>query len=100
MILLPELVALVPLDVPNPAPIDPTGGAQGVELLFAYLKWGVLGICGAIALASAGYMAWGALSHRPEENQKGKRAFLISGAATVAAAIAIPMVNNVFSAVG
>lgn len=85
-------------DIPNPAPADPTGGSKGIGLLLSYIKWGVLIICAAVALGSAGYMAWGGLSDRPEAKHKGKSALLISLVATVAAAIAIPMVNTVFAA--
>ena len=43
-------------------------------------------------------MAVGSLSHRPENVEKGKRAFLWSLGGVIASAIAIPMVNSVFSA--
>lgn len=85
-------------DVPNPAPADPTGGAKGVSLLVSYVKWGVLIVCALAALGSAGLMAAGNLSNRPETAERGKRAFLWAGGATIAAAIAIPMVNTVFGA--
>jgi len=85
-------------EVPNPAPVDPTNGSKGVELLLSYVKWGVLIGCGVAALASGGYMAVGSLSHRPENVEKGKRAFLWSLGGVIASAIAIPMVNSVFSA--
>jgi hypothetical protein len=85
-------------EVPNPAPVDPTSGSKGVELLLSYVKWGVLIACGVAALASGGYMAVGSLSHRPENVEKGKRAFLWSLGGVIASAIAIPMVNSVFSA--
>lgn len=85
-------------DVPNPAPVDPTGGAKGIGLLVSYVKWGVLIVCGLAALGSAGLMAAGHLSNRPETAERGKRAFLWAGGATIAAAIAIPMVNTVFGA--
>ena len=85
-------------DVPNPQPVDPTGGSKGIELLLSYVKWGVLIVCGLVALASGGYMAWGSMSDRPEAAHKGKRAFLVSMVGVIAAAIAIPMVNTVFNA--
>lgn len=93
-----DAVHAILAEVPNPAPADPTGGAKGIELLLSYIKWGVLIVCAGVALASAGYMAWGSLSDRPEAAHKGKRAFFVALVATVAAAIAIPMVNTVFSA--
>jgi hypothetical protein len=85
-------------DVPNPAPVDPTGGAKGVGLLLAYAKWGVLLVCAAVALGSAAWMAAGHLSNRPETAQRGKVAFIWAVIATVAAALAIPLVNSVFGA--
>lgn len=99
MVLLTHVVAVL-TEVPNPAPADPTGGAKGVELLLSYVKWGVLIGCGVAALASGGFMAVGSLSHRPENVEKGKRAFLWSMGGVIASAIAIPMVNAVFSAAG
>ena len=63
-------------DVPNPQPVDPTGGSKGIELLLSYVKWGVLIVCGLVALASGGYMAWGSMSDRPEAAHKGKRVTL------------------------
>jgi len=93
-----DLLHVFLAEIPNPAPADPTGGAKGISLVFAYLKWGVLIVCGAVALASAGYMAAGKLSDRPDSVHKGKVAFLTSIAATIAAAIAIPVLNTVFAA--
>ena len=92
------VVHAIAAEIPNPAPADPTGGAKGITLLFSYIKWGVLIVCGAVALASAGYMAAGKLSDRPDNVHKGKTAFLWSFGATVAAAIAIPALNTVFAA--
>lgn len=85
-------------EVPNPAPVDPTGGAKGVSLLISYTKWGVVIVCAVITLASFGYMAAGNLQNRPEAAERGKRAFIWSLIATVGAALAIPLVNNVFGA--
>jgi hypothetical protein len=85
-------------DVPNPAPVDPTGGAKGVGLLVSYVKWGVLIACGLAALASGGLMAIGSLSNRPDSVDKGKRALLWSLGAVIVTAVAIPMVNGVFGA--
>jgi len=84
--------------VTNPAPIDPTGGSNGVSLLLSYTKWGVLIACALVALASGGFMAIGALSHRPDNVDKGKRALIWSIIGVVAAACAIPLINTVFGA--
>jgi hypothetical protein len=85
-------------EIPNPAPVDPTGGSKGIELLLSYVKWGALIVCGVVALASGGYMAWGSMSDRPEAAHKGKRAFMISLVGVIASAIAIPMINTVLNA--
>jgi hypothetical protein len=90
--------ALFFVDVPNPAPADPTGGAKGVSLLVSYVKWGVLIVCALAALGSAGLMAAGHLSNRPETAERGKRAFLWAVGSVIAAALAIPLVNTVFGA--
>ncbi len=84
--------------VPNPAPVDPTGGAKAVGLLISYVKWGVLLACALSAVGSFGYMAAGRLQNRPEAAERGKTAFLWSVAATVGVALAIPLLNNVFDA--
>lgn len=86
--------------VDNPAPVDPTGGATGVDLLLSYTKWGVLIACAVVALASGGFMAIGALSHRPDNVDKGKRALIWSIIGVVASACAIPLINTVFGAAG
>jgi len=85
-------------DIPNPAPIDPTGGSKGIGLLISYLKYGVLLACALSALASFAYMAGGRLQNRPDAAERGKTAFVWSLIATVGAAIAIPLVNTIFGA--
>lgn len=87
-------------NVPNPAPADPTAGSNGITLLLSYVKWGVLIACGVTALASGGLMAVGSLSNRPDQVDKGKRAFLWGLGGVIASAVAIPMVNTVFGAAG
>lgn len=93
-----DVLTVISLDIPNPAPVDPTGGAKGVELLLSYVKWGALIVCGLVALASGGYMAFGSMSDRPEAAHKGKRAFVVAMVGVIASAIAIPMINTVFGA--
>lgn len=85
-------------NVPNPAPVDPTGGSNGIQLLLSYAKWGVLLACGIVAVVSGGLIAFGTISDRPGAGEKGKRAFVFSLIGVVASAIAIPMVNTVFGA--
>lgn len=84
--------------VPTPAPTSPVGG-NGVSLILGYGQWGALIACGLAALVSAGEMAVGQLSSRPEHLDRGKRALLWSLGGTLVAAIAIPTLNTVFSAV-
>ncbi|WP_067484282.1 hypothetical protein [Actinomadura hibisca] len=95
---LAQVVAALPADIPNPAPVDPTGGSQGINLLLSYTKWGVLIACGVVAVASGGLIAFGTISDRPGAAEKGKRAFVYSLIGVVASTIAIPMVNTVFGA--
>lgn len=85
-------------DVPNPAPQDPTGGSNGINLLVAYAKWGALLACGLAALVSGGMMAIGKLSNRPDTAEKGKSALVWSLGGVIVIAIAIPLVNSVFAA--
>lgn len=92
--------ALEAANIPNPAPLDPTAGSNGVTLLMSYLKWAVLIACGVTCLASGGLMATGSLSNRPDHVDKGKRAFLWGLGGVLAAVVAIPMVNTVFGAAG
>ncbi|MEV6527119.1 hypothetical protein AB0M43_34835 [Longispora sp. NPDC051575] len=91
-------VAAILAEVPNPAPKDPTGGSNGISLLLSYVKWGALIACAIAALASGGLMAVGKLSNRPDTAEKGKSAFIWSLGGVIATAIAIPLVNSVFSA--
>ena len=85
-------------DVPNPAPADPTGGANGVTLLLSYVKWGALIACAIAALASGGLMGVGKLSNRPDTAEKGKSALVWSLGGVIVTAIAIPLINTVFGA--
>jgi hypothetical protein len=84
--------------VPNPAPADPTAGSNGISLLIGYVKWGAVIACGISVVASGGMLAIGSLSDRPDHADRGKRGLIWSLAGTVVAAIAIPVVNTVFSA--
>lgn len=86
--------------IPNPSPVDPTGGSTGIQLLLSYVKWGVLIVCAVVAVASGAYMAWGSMSDRPDAAHKGKRAFLFAALGVIASAIAIPMINAVSAAAG
>jgi hypothetical protein len=92
--------AMLGVDVPNPAPADPTSGSNGISLLFSYVKYGVLIACGVTALSAGGLMAVGSLSNRPDHVDKGKRAFLWAMGGVIAAAVAVPMINTVFAAAG
>lgn len=91
-------VQALPADITNPAPRDPTAGSNGVNLLLAYVKWGALIACAAMALASGGLMAIGTVSNRPDHAEKGKRALMWSLGGVVVTATAIPMINTVFGA--
>ncbi|GAB1690743.1 hypothetical protein [Krasilnikovia sp. M28-CT-15] len=95
---LSDVVVAAP--IPNPAAVDPTGGSSAIQLLISYVKWGVLIVCGVVAVASGAYMAWGSMSDRPDAAHKGKRAFLFSALGVLASAVAIPMINAVQSAAG
>jgi hypothetical protein len=90
--------AMLGIDIPNPAPADPTAGAKGISLLFSYVKYGVLIACGIAALSSGGLMAVGSLSNRPDHVDKGKRAFLWAVGGVIVAAVAVPVINTVFTA--
>jgi hypothetical protein len=106
MSLASSLLALVPAAghllaggiVPNPAPADPAAGSNGISLLISYVKWGAVIACGMSAAASGGMLAFGSLSNRPDHADRGKRGLIWSLAGAVVAAIAIPVVNTVFSA--
>ncbi len=94
---LPTVLAGGPVN--NPAPQDPTGGSNGVNLLLAYAKWGALVACAGAAVVSGGLMAVGSLSNRPDHADRGKRALVWSLGGVVITAIAIPVINTVFGAV-
>jgi hypothetical protein len=84
--------------IPNPPPEDPAAGSNGITLLISYVKWGAVIACGISVVASGGLLALGSLSNRPDQADKGKRGLIWSLAGVVVAAIAIPVVNTVFSA--
>ena len=84
--------------MPNPAPIDPTAGTNGVELLISYVKWAVIVFLGICAVASAGMLGAGNFTNRPETAERGKRGLLWSFVGVIAAVIAIPVINNIFGA--
>jgi hypothetical protein len=85
--------------VQDPAPADPTGGSNGVNLLLGYTKWGALIACAGAAVVSGGLMAIGSLSNRPDHADRGKRALVWSLGGVVITAIAIPVIDTVFGAV-
>ena len=86
-----------PID--NPAPQDPLGSSNGVDLLLGYAKYGALTACAVSAVISGGLMAFGSLSNRPDHVDRGKRALLWSLAGVAVAAIGIPVANTIFGAV-
>lgn len=94
---LPVMLAGGP--VQNPAPADPTGGSNGIDLLLAYTKWGALIACAGAAVVSGGLMGVGSLSNRPDHADRGKRALVWSLGGVVITAIAIPVINTIFGAV-
>lgn len=106
MSLASSLLALIPMAghvpgggvVPNPAPANPAAGSNGISLLISYVKWGAVVACGISVVASGGMLAVGSLSNRPDHADRGKRGLIWSLAGVVVAAIAIPVVNTVFSA--
>ena len=58
--------------VPNPAPIDPTGGSEGVPFLLGVAKWGTLIASGLAGVVSGALIAIGGMSRRAEMAQHGK----------------------------
>jgi hypothetical protein len=58
--------------VPNPAPIDPTGGSEGVPFLLGVAKWGALIASGLAGVVSGALIAVGGMSRRAEMAQHGK----------------------------
>ena len=84
--------------VPNPAPTSPVS-SSGVNTLLGYAKWGSLASCAASAVASGGMLAVGHLSSRPEVSDKGKRALLWSLGGAAVVALAIPVLDTIFSSV-
>lgn len=91
-------VTSVLAEIPNPAPADPTAGNHAITLLLSYVKWGALIACGIAAVVSGGLLGIGSLSNRPDQVDKGKRALMWSLGGVIVSAIAIPVVNTVFSA--
>ncbi len=89
-------MVLPAVELPNPAPTDPTGSSNAVSLLISFGKYAGLVACGITAAVSGGFMAAGSLSNRPDTAEKGKRGLLWSIVGAIAAAVAIPLVNTVF----
>jgi hypothetical protein len=84
--------------VNNPAPVDPTGGSNGINLLLSYAKWGAIITCALVGVVSGGMIAFGATSNRPDVQDKGKKGLLGAVFGVIVVAIAIPLVNTVFGA--
>ena len=80
------------------APVSPIGGA-GIGTLLGYAMWGAIIACAVVALVSGGILAVGQLSNNPGHSDKGKRALLYALGGVAIAAIAIPLINTVFSQV-
>ena len=86
-------------DVPNPAPIDPTGGSPALSVLLGIVKYGVLAISAVAAVCSGAFFGFGKLSSRPDAAEKGKVAFIYSLLGVIVGFTAIPIVNAVANAV-
>lgn len=84
--------------VNNPAPIDPTGGANGINDLISYAKWGAIIACALVGVVSGGMIAIGGTSNRPDVQDRGKKGLLGAVFGVIVVAIAIPLVNTVFGA--
>jgi hypothetical protein len=84
--------------VNNPAPVDPTGGGNGINLLLSYAKWGAIIACALTGVVSGGMIAIGSMSNRPDVQDKGKKGMIATVLGVIVVAIAIPLVNTVFGA--
>ncbi|MBO3732758.1 hypothetical protein [Glycomyces niveus] len=88
-----DLLALVP----NPAPVDPTGGSEGVSFLISSAKYIVLIICGIIGVVAGALIAIGGASKRPDTADLGKKALLCSFVGIVVAGVWIVVTNTTWS---
>lgn len=83
--------------VPNPAPIDPTGGSTGPSFLISVAKWGSLIICGIVGVISGGVISFGGLSKRPDVADLGKKALFCSFIGIVVSGTWIIVTNTTWS---
>lgn len=79
-------------------PVSPISGG-GIGTLLGYADWGAIIACAVVALVSGGILAVGQLSNNPGHSDKGKRSLLYSLGGVAIAAIAIPLINTVFTQV-
>jgi hypothetical protein len=86
--------------IPNPAPIDPTGGAQGTSDLLSYAKWGSLFASALVGLISGALWAFGGLSRRPDMADLGKKALICSFVGIIVAGTWIRVTNTVWIGLG
>jgi hypothetical protein len=83
--------------VPNPAPVDPTGGSEGVSFLISSAKYIVLIICGIVGVISGALIAIGGASKRPDMADLGKKALLCSFVGIVVAGVWITVTNTTWT---
>ncbi|WP_030157250.1 hypothetical protein [Glycomyces sp. NRRL B-16210] len=83
--------------VPNPAPVDPTGGSEGVSFLISSAKYIVLIVCGIVGVVAGALIAIGGASKRPDTADLGKKALLCSFVGIVVAGVWIVVTNTTWT---
>jgi hypothetical protein len=84
--------------IENPEPVDPTGGAGGMTLLFSMLKGGIIIAAALGALISIYYLIFGRFADSPKALSNGKVGIPVAAFCIVLAFITIPAFNALVDA--
>ncbi|WP_112136110.1 hypothetical protein [Glycomyces dulcitolivorans] len=86
--------------IENPAPVDPTGGSEGLSFLIGSAKYIVLVVCVIVGILSGALIAVGGASKRPDMADLGKKALICSFFGIVVAGTWIAVANSTWTFVG
>lgn len=79
--------------IPNPEPVDPTGGSPAVTLLFSMLKGGIVIAAALGGLISVYYLIFGRFADSPKALSNGKVGIPVAAFCVVLAFVTIPAFN-------
>ncbi len=95
-----RLGAIILAADPLPTDVQPNANdlphSEALKTILGWTLYGALFACGIAAVASGGFAAWGRVTARPQQFDRGFSTFLTSVACGFLVGIAIPLVNTFY----